>query len=177
MRLLEYLRPGLRESQEVQAIQAGFQGAVDQLWGTVFDCLEQLDVETASWGLEHWERALGIPVEVANPLDYRRSRVKAKLRGQGTTTAEAVRNVAASFSNGGVEVKEIPEEYRIEVRFLDAVGLPPNLEDLKAAIGEIVPAHLAVGYISTLKTWDDVKDMTWDAARAMTWEMLRGGTL
>lgn len=177
MRLLEYLRPGLRESQPVQAVQAGLQGPVDELWAAVFDCLDQLDVEKATWGLEHWERALGIPVEVDNTPDYRRSRVKAKLRGQGTTTAQAIRNVAASFSNGTVEVKEFPAEYRVEVHFVDAVGLPPNLEDLKAAIGEIIPAHLAVGYISTLKTWDDVRDMTWANAAAMTWETLRGGTL
>ena len=179
MKLLDYLRPALRESPEVQAIQEGFQVVVDSLWNAVEDCMAQLDVETATWGLSIWEEALGLPVEVERPMAFRRSRIIAKLRGQGTTTVTAIQNVAASFSNGEVEVTEIPEEYRIRIHFVGAIGLPPNLADLKAAIAEIIPAHLGVGYESPLKTWDDIKalSMTWDSAGAMTWEELRGGTL
>ncbi len=177
MTLLEYLRPGLQKSEEVQAILGGFQIGEDRLWAAVEDARAQLDVDRATWGLAIWEEALGLPVEVARPTEFRRSRIIAKLRGQGTTTAKSIRNVAASFSGGAVEVTEYPGEYRIEIRFVDAVGLPPNLSDLKAAIEEIVPAHLAVGYISTLKTWDDVKDRTWDGVKTMTWEELRGGSL
>lgn len=177
MRLLDYLRPALRESPEVQAIQEGFQAAADGLWNAVDDCKAQLDVETATWGLSIWEEALGLPVEVERPMAFRRSRIKAKLRGQGTTTVAAIQNVAASFSNGEVEVTEVPKEYRIRVHFVDAIGLPPNLSDLKAAIAEIIPAHLGVGYESTIKTWNDVKHLTWGEAAGQSWEVLRGGTL
>lgn len=177
MRLLEYLRPGLQSSPEVQDIQKGLQAAIDDLWGAADNCMAQLDVDSATWGLELWEKALGLFTEAEAPLESRRSRVKAKLRGQGTTTVESIRNVAASFANGEVEVKEFPAEYRIEIHFVGADGLPPNLNDLKAAIEEIIPAHLAVGYVSTLKTWGDVARMTWGDVANMTWEELRGGTL
>lgn len=177
MRLLDYLRPALRESEEVQAILDGLQGGVEGLWNAVEAGRSQLDVERATWGLLFWEQALGLPEEAERPVEFRRNRITAKLRGQGTTTVEAVRNIAAGFSNGAVEVMEYPEEYRIAVHFVDAVGLPPNLSDLKAAIGEVLPAHLAVGYVSTLRTWDEVKDQTWAGAGAMTWEEWRGGSL
>lgn len=177
MKLLEYLRPGLRESPEVQEIQAAFQRQVDKLWEDINASIAQLDIETATWGLQLWETALGLPVEVERPVEFRRSRATAKLRGQGTTTVEAIQNVAASFSGGEVEVAECPGEYRVDIRFVDAIGLPPNLDDLKAAIAEIIPAHLETRYISTLKTWNDVKHFTWSEVAGQTWEQLRGGTL
>lgn len=179
MRLLDYLRPGLKQSPEVAALQEGFQRGIDMLWEDIENAARQLNVDTATWGLSIWENALGLPAEVERPSEFRRSRITAKLRGQGTTTVEAIQNVAASFSHGEVEVTELPAEYRVEIYFADAVGLPPNLSDLKAAIAEIIPAHLVVGYVSTLKTWNDVKalTMTWAEAGAMTWEELRGGTL
>jgi len=177
MKLLEYLRPALQKSEEVQAILTGFQVALDALWDRVETGREQLNVENATWGLDYWESALGLSVEPERPAAFRRSRILARLRGQGTTTAESIRNVAASFSNGEVEVTEHPETYTVDVRFVEAVGLPPNLEDLKKAIAEVIPAHLAVRYISTIKTWDDVKNRTWGESAGMTWETLRGGSL
>lgn len=174
MRLLDYLRPALRESPEVQAIQEGFQAAVDGLWNAVEGCMAQLDVETATWGLSIWEEALGLPVEVERPMAFRRSRIKAKLRGQGTTTVAAIQNVAASFSNGEVEVTEIPKEYRIKVHFVGAACLPPNLGDLMAAVRETIPAHLAVEYSAKIKLWRDVKDLNWNDVKEQNWGWLRG---
>lgn len=120
---------------------------------------------------------MGIPVEADKSVEFRRNRVKAKLRGQGTTTVEAIHNIAASFSNGVVEVREIPGDYRVEIEFVGQVGLPPNLNDLKSAIAEVLPAHLEPWYISQLKTWGDVAAQTWDDVAGETWESLRGGSI
>lgn len=177
MRLIDYFRPGIRESEDVRAIQNAFQKVIDSLWGDVEDCMAQLNVETATWGLDVWDKALDLPVEIEQPMTFRRSQIIAKLRGRGTTTVEAIQNVAASFSNGIVEVIEKPMEYQVDIHFVDATGLPPNMNDLKAAIAEIIPAHFSVRYISTLKVWDDVKDLTWVEVMGMTWEELRGGTV
>lgn len=175
MRLLEYLRPELQQSPEVRAILEAWQQGVDRAGAAVNDALAQMDVNTATWGLDLWEEALGIPVEAEKELAYRRTRVVAKLRGVGTTTAETIRNVAASFSYGEVEVAELPSEYRVTVRFVGMLGLPPNLDDLKAAIGEVIPAHLEIVYITDLKVWNDVKDKTWGEMSTLTWEQMRGG--
>lgn len=174
MRLLEYLRPALQESKEVQGLQEGLQKAVDGLWDAVESCMDQLDVESATWGLRLWEGALGLPVEVERPLAFRRSRIIAKLRGQGTTTVQAIQNVAASFSNGEVEVTEIPEEYRIKVHFVGAAALPPNLGDLMTALSEVIPAHLALEYAAEIKTWGDVQDLVWSDGKELSWGWLRG---
>ena len=59
----------------------------------------------------------------------------------------------------------------ITVTFTDK-GIPTGLEDLKAAIEEAKPAHLAVEYIVTYNTWEDVKAMTWSEVSGTTWEGL-----
>ncbi|OUO14938.1 putative phage tail protein, partial [Flavonifractor sp. An4] len=74
--------------------------------------LAQLWPQTASgWGLELWETAYGIPVDLSKDEAFRRARVISKLRGQGTPTVELIQAVAASFANGQVEVVEHQDTY------------------------------------------------------------------
>lgn len=107
----------------------------------------QLTISTATTGLARHERILGLPTNSEALLVDRRSRIVAKLLGQGTVTPELLRHVAASFSNGEVEIVEHPEAYRFNVKFVGTLGTPPNMADLSAALEEIKPAHLAYRYL------------------------------
>ncbi len=177
MKLTEYLPEFWGRSAEVMALQRAMEPAVAAAWAARDGLLDQLNVGTATWGLESWERALGLEVDVSRPLEYRRSRVCSKLRGQGTTTVAMIRNVAESFSNGKVDVIEAPGEYRFDIKFTGTIGVPPNMDDLTAAIEEIKPAHLAYDYIILFRTWDMVAGMTWGEAGGYTWDQLREGAL
>lgn len=138
----------------------------------------QLWPQTASgWGLELWETAYGIPVEVDKGTEFRRTRIVSKLRGQGTPTAELIRAVAASFVNGEVEVVEHSGEYYFVVKFVSVLGVPPNVEDLTAAINEIKPAHLRFVYEYLYRTWAQAKVKTWGQVAAFTWTDLREGEI
>lgn len=141
-----------RGSQEFADLQGALEPELEALWDARDDMMAQLDVETATWGLRYWEQTLGIPVEEAKPVDYRRSRVKAKLRGAGVTTVAMIRDVAESYSNGAVAVLEHPADYRLDIKFVGTVGIPPNLEDLTDALREILPAHLWWDYIIVYNT-------------------------
>ena len=165
-------------SPRVEALEEVLGAQLSALRQSEEDVLCQLAPQTAaSWGMDRWEAAWGLTVDRAKPLEFRRSRVIAKLRGQGTTTATMIQDVAESFTNGRVVVSEFPAEYRVEITFVDAVGLPPNLEDLKTAVMEILPSHLAVSYVAQLHTWGEAAKMTWGEAKGLTWAELRGGTL
>lgn len=83
---------------------AGGAGALGRQGGL----MDQLCVNTATWGLQYWEKTLGIPVEQGKDLEYRRSRIRSKLRGSGVTTVALIESVAESFSNGDVAVTEYP---------------------------------------------------------------------
>ena len=122
---------------------------------------------------EH-EKDVGLMPDTASDIDTRRGRVLSKLRGTGTVTKAMMKNVAASFVNGAIEVIEYPTEYAFAVKFKSKTGVPYNLSDIQAMIEEIKPAHLNVDYIFTYRLWQDIKDEldTWDTVNEYTWEYL-----
>ena len=164
-------------SPEVTELQQSLQHWADKMQSDRDDLFDQLHLRSATWGLELWERALGLETDISRPRPFRRSRIESKLRGLGTTTKALIKQVAESFSNGEVEVVEYNDEYRFDVVFTGTVGIPPNMDDLTAAIEEIKPAHLAFAYVIVYRTWDMVSHLTWDEAGAYTWDELREGTL
>ena len=101
----------LAGSAEFKDVQDAMEPEVIALWEARDGLMAQLEVETATWGLKYWETALGLNVEESKDADYRRSRIRAKLRGAGVTTVAMVKNVAESFSDGAVDVTEHPDQY------------------------------------------------------------------
>ena len=97
-----------------------------------------------------------------------------KLRGTGTVTKSMMKNVAASFVNGDIEIIEYPSEYCFAVKFTSRTGIPYNISDIQAMIEEIKPAHLAVEYIFTYKLWQDIMGIlnNWKTVNTYTWELL-----
>lgn len=144
------------------------------LWTARDSLMDQLCVNTATWGLQYWEQTLGITVEQGKDLEYRRSRIRSKLRGSGVTTVALIESVAESFSNGDVAVTEYPQAYRLEIKFVGTIGIPPNLEDLTASLREILPTHLAWNYVMVYNTWDMTAQHTWDELRQRSWDDVKG---
>lgn len=153
-----YLPDFLRSSQVIASILDAEGTEFDQYRTSIEDVLKQFYVETAAeWGLDLWEKMLGLTSYAGKPLDQRRSRIISKLRGMGTVTVSLIKNVAESYVYGTVEVAEHPELYSFTIKFVDSRGIPPNLDDVKAAIEEIKPAHLAVEYQFTYLIYDELK--------------------
>lgn len=176
MTLMEYVPPRHRTGPVGDA-QAALQPLLDAMEGAEVDFVRQLWPSTATWGLALWENALGLSTDITENVDYRRSRIVSKLRGNGTTTVALIQNVSESYTNGDVDVIEYPAEYRFEIKFVGAIGIPPNLDDLKAAIEEIKPAHLQVDYVIIYRTWDMVAAYTWGDLSTHTWDDVREGDL
>lgn len=146
MRPEQYLPDHWARSPEVSAFQEANERQLEKLQEARDDMLRQLDPRKADWALPIWERAWGLLVEAEKSLDFRRSRLLARLRGRGTTTVEIIRDVAASYTDMDVEVEEFPEDYAVEIRFIGAIGTPANLEAVGASLSEIMPAHLIHRY-------------------------------
>ncbi|MFQ7450574.1 MAG: putative phage tail protein [Flavonifractor plautii] len=105
--------PQVSELERVLGEQAG------ALRVSESDTLAQLWVDTATWGLDLWEQWVGLPSDRTRPYSYRRSRIKAKLRGQGATTAEMLRGCGGLLwlravpdfghrAPGGVSIRDRP---------------------------------------------------------------------
>lgn len=136
----------LLSSPEFFEFQEALGAVVHRLRSDLYSFGDQLSAGTATWGLCAWERALGIPVDVSKSDTERRSLIMSKLRGVGTVTADMIANIAQSFVEGEVTVREVPERASIVVKFVGELGIPSGIELVKAAIDEIKPAHLAVEY-------------------------------
>lgn len=158
--LIDLLPLFYRESYEVNQIQGGLDGETEKLKASHEDFLNQLFVNTATWGLNYWEKYLGLEVDINKPYEFRRTRILSKLRGKGTATVKMIKNVAESFTNGSVDVIEHTSTYSFEVKFIDVLGAPPNIQDLQNAIDEIKPAHLSVIYSYRYLTIAHVQSLT-----------------
>lgn len=171
--LIDYFPAYYRASPEMRDLQQAMEPELEALRDYQADIAAQLCPETATWGLSVWEAALGIPVDDEKDREYRRSRVRSKLRGSGVTTAAMIRNTAESFSNGAVTVTELPEQSRLAIRFVGTKGIPPNMDDLTQTLREILPAHLAWVYEFIFNTWAAAGALTWAQAGALTWDQLK----
>ena len=124
--------------------------------------------------IQNHEQDVGLTPDPSADIDTRRGRVLSRLRGTGTVTKTMMKNVAASFVNGDIEIIEYPSRYCFAVKFTSRTGIPYNIEDIKAMVEELKPAHLAVEYIFTYRLWQDVLDTlsNWTTVKSYTWEQL-----
>lgn len=131
---------------------------------------------TTASQIDRREAWFGVKSDASKPLTDRRAVLIAKLRGQGTTTPEFIRNVALSFQYGEVSVDETSAPYVVNIIFESVLGVPPNMTDFIAALEEVKPAHIVFNYTYKYNTWDDFEafNHTWDEweALAVSWDEL-----
>lgn len=142
----DFLPPWWAAAPMVHALQAANERQLEQIHAALADVLAQMDPRTATWSLDWWEKTHGIAVDPSRSLEFRRSRLLAKLRGRGTITVQKVRDVASSYTDMDVEVEEHSADYAVEFRFIGTIGSPTNLEDLRLSLIDLLPAHLAYFY-------------------------------
>ena len=171
--LISYLPPYDQDVKEMVAIQNTLAQELGQINIDIEDLIKQCFVDTATWGLEIWERIFGIQTDKTKLLDQRRSMIKAKMRGAGTVNIEQIKNIARAFLIGELDVTENFANYSIDIEFTDYGGVPPNRDDLTKILREIIPAHLEINYILNYLLWSALRNLewTWDDIDAMdiTW--------
>nr|WP_303244423.1 YmfQ family protein [uncultured Cellulosilyticum sp.] len=173
MDLMKHLPSFYYNSEEVKNIQASIGAEDDILKQAIEELLSQLFIETATWGLSHWEKYLGIDVDLNEPITNRRARVMTRLRGQGTTTKEMIKNVCRSFTGGEVEIIENSAEYHFIIKFVDVKGIPGNMDYLTSAIEEIKPAHLRFSFEYKYNVWNNLLPNTWHEISSLTWDRVK----
>lgn len=146
----------------------------DKLCSMVNDLFLQINVDTATWGLDVWEENLGIETDTTKTYEERRSNIKAKVRGTGRVGADLIKNVVDSYTNGGVDVEF--GDSTVTILFNDIHGRPSNMDDVRHRLERIIPCHLALEYVYRYLLWNefDGYDKTWDEwdALNLTWDEL-----
>jgi uncharacterized protein YmfQ (DUF2313 family) len=160
-------------SVEFNELQNGLNVGAELIKKVKDELYKQIFVDTATWGLEYWEKAYGIKTIPSQSYAIRRSRVKALMRQANTATTELIKNVAEAFAQGSCDVTEYNDEYRFEITMTDKIGLPPNFEDFKAEIERVKPAHLTYTIIIKYRTHEQLKAYTHAQLKAYTHQQLR----
>jgi hypothetical protein len=186
------------ESNEVIDLNASINDALDQFfidtatwgltnWERTFG-LKQYTYQNLTWNQVDGLQLTFADAEtdswtdlqlVANELSFeqRRSNIKSRMRGIGTTTADQIKEIVKSYTNGDVDVIEDSVNYTVTIKFVNVVGVPPNLDDAKVAIQEVIPAHLNVVFTNEYSLWNDVNVTTWGHmnTNSYAWDDVKGG--
>lgn len=134
----------------------------------VLDWLEQLTIDTATWGLKYWEQAYGVTPQITDTVEERRGRVKAKMRSPQTVTAAMLENLTDSYINGQSVVTELPRQHKVQIQFNGDYGIPANLESLTAALLEVLPSHVTYEYLYRYLLVREVHGMVIDTLQSHT---------
>lgn len=173
--LTKYVPPFVIEIPEMKA-SYDVQGT--ELGGFLYysdDVKKQLHIDTATWGLVYWEERYGIETNLDLSYEQRREMVKAKKRGQGTTTMQMIKNVAEVFSGGEVNVIENTGPYIFTIQFVGVKGIPRNMQAFINMLEDIKPAHLGYEFKYTYTVWNFLKEkkLTWNNSKTKTWDQLK----
>lgn len=168
-----YLPSWLAQQEPIKSALVAVGTESGALFDAIQDLLNQCFVDTATWGLDMWESFLAIPTDTTKPYDYRRSVIKAKITGVGTTTIQMIKDTALSYQNGSVDVIEDPISYSFVIKFTSLVGTPPNFDDFQKTMNIIIPAHLSVSYLFTYNTYAKLATHTYSDLTAFTYDNLR----
>lgn len=171
--MMKYLPNCYQDSTKMKNLQLSIGKEFGGLSYNINELMQQMFVDTATWGLSLWEKELGIQTDISKSNTTRREIIKAKLRGAGTTTKIMIKNAAMAFNGGDVDVIEYPKEYKFVIQFIEVLGIPPNMAGLIQSIEEIKPAHLSYSFKYTYTVWHNLCDIIWNGVNAKTWAELK----
>ena len=157
----------------IEGLQNSIAKELGKLYYNLEDLINQLFIDTATWGLSLYEKQLGLQTNLSLSYEERRKIIKAKLWGRGRTTKQMIKDTAEAFSGGEVDVIEYPEESKFIVKFIGVKGIPRNMQGFIDMLETIKPAHLAYEIMYTYTVWDFVKHITWEQASQYTWNEFR----
>lgn len=143
--LAELIPERLRKIPELMAVIRAEEPEAQAAYDAVVDFLAQLNVDTATWGLDLWEFEYGIQTDASKSLDARRTALKAKMRGAATTTVAQIRRIVNAYTgNDSCKVTEYPREYLVGVSYTLDLDKQDRVEDCRKSLREALPAHLGL---------------------------------
>ena len=137
--------------------------------------LNQFYVDSATYGLDYWEKMLGISKNNFD-IETRRENIKAKMRSRGTTSVSVIKNICEAYSNGEVDIIVNHSDYSFVIDFVGSIGVPKAFAELDKTIEEIKPCHLAHSYKFNYNTHADLSKFTHEQLANYTHDEIRNSS-
>ena len=139
--ILRYLPYKLQKDYKFYTVNTAESREHEDIRLILNDLLDQLFIDTATWGLNYFEEFLNIIPKLNDNYQTRRTRIKFLLNAHDVSTIKFMTDLANKFiSDKSAQIIEHNSEYWFEV-FFNIDGLI-SLGDLRAAIELYKPAHL-----------------------------------
>lgn len=137
--VLRYLPKFLSRDSTFKATQDSLSEEHEKQRLLIIDICKQLFVESATWGLDDWERVYGLHNKHL-PIDQRRNLLLVKIRGTQTITESKLQeivNLVYPPKNAIVRENTGPNTFKVIVDTIDA------LEEVRRVVEIYKPAHLS----------------------------------
>lgn len=141
MKLINHLPSFANNEIDIQ-IQDALENELLTLLDEKNDLLDQFFIDTATWGLDDWEDLLKIKTNSKLDFDTRRSNIKAKMRGKGTTTIEVIKAISEAYTKTTVDVEVFSNLFSFTLSFITNNCSYNTILELDKKIEEIKPCHL-----------------------------------
>lgn len=167
--MLASLPTAYRKDAWVIALLSAIAGVDDAQRADADETAQQMFLDSMTWALAIEERIAGITPAAGAGVEERRSVLQAKWRSTtGKCDVDLIQSVCDSWENGQVDVDFVDGEIILE--FVGSYGVPDAdaLSALKAAVQEVIPAHLAVAYLYRYLLVREVHGMVIDTLQTHT---------
>ena len=167
--------PSFYDNYITKPIQDSFTVEAGLINDKVEKTLEQFFVDSATYGLDYWEKMLGISKNTFD-IQTRRENIKAKMRSRGTTTVSVIKNICEAYSNGEVDIIVNHSDYSFVIDFIGTIGIPRAFAELDKTINEIKPCHLAHSYRFNYNTHSNLANYTHEQLANYTHDEMRNSS-
>lgn len=167
--------PSFYDNYITKPIQDSFTVEANLMNDKVEKTLEQFFVDSATYGLDYWEKMLGISKN-NNDIQTRRENIKARMRSRGTTTVSVIKNICEAYSNGEVDIIVNHSDYSFVIDFIGSIGIPRAFAELDKTINEIKPCHLAHSYRFNYNTHSNLANYTHEQLANYTHDEMRNSS-
>ena len=167
--------PSFYDNYITKPIQDSFSVEANSINDEVENTLNQFFVDSATFGLDYWEKMLGISKN-NNDIQTRRENIKAKMRSRGATSIEVIKNICEAYSYGEVEIIVNHSDYSFVIDFVGSIGVPKAFAELDKTISEIKPCHLAHSYKFNYNTHADLSKFTHEQLANYTHDKIRNSS-
>ena len=149
--VLRYLPKFLKSDGSFKAIEDTLSEEHEKQRLLIIDICKQLFVETATWGLDDWERVYGIKTDKDLPAEVRREDLLIKIQGAQTVTTsqlEKLINNVVSTDDATVIENTAPNQFKVVMETAIAI------DEVRKVVEHYKPAHLtySVGYLLKLNS-------------------------
>ena len=167
--------PSFYDNYITKPIQDSFTVEANLMNDKVEKTLEQFFVDSATYGLDYWEKMLGISKNTFD-IQTRRENIKARMRSRGTTTVSFIKNICEAYSNGEVDIIVNHSDYSFVIDFIGSIGIPRAFAELDKTINEIKPCHLAHSYRFNYNTHSNLANYTHEQLANYTHDEMRNSS-